>query len=453
MYQERLLPHNIEAEEAVIGSLLIDGDALFVLSSPLLPDDFYREKNRICFAAILRLHQAGRKVDQLTLAGDLALRDELEIVGGMAYLSHLVAITPTSAHIDDYAAIVSRAATMRRLIEAGNRIVTLGYDNSEDVDTALNGAEAAITAVRGAGTPAGYISIREFYDGFLSQSPQDMEGPEAGIPLMTSFYGLDHLLNGLKRSNLLILGARPSMGKTTLAMNLAVNAARDGHVGLIFSMEMSVDEICLRILSAEARVPFRIISSRLYTDYEEGEIISAIGRLSDLPLYIDSTGSLPMSEMRRKCRRLAMERGLDFVVVDYLQLMRGEGRGRQQVNRVQEVSDISRELKILASDFSIPVLVCSQLSRVVESRVGHRPILSDLRDSGSIEQDADVVMFIHREDYYTSADEWRSQRPGQPYPRNIAEIIVAKHRSGPTGTAELLFDGQFFRFHESRAGG
>ena len=263
---------------------------------------------------------------------------------------------------------------------------------------------------------------------------------------MTSFSDLDELLGGLQRSDMLILGARPGLGKSTLALNVSLNAARNGAVAGVFSLEMSREQLALRILASDAGVDAHRLRLSLYTETEEQRIIDSVGQLSELPVYIDDTPFQGMVEMQSKARRLSMEQGLDLLVVDYLQLIQGSSRNRGGENRVQEISEISRSIKGMARDLNIPIITCSQLSRVVEGRPGHRPQLSDLRDSGSIEQDADVVAFIYREDVYYTEDEWSQHFPGRQYPRNIAEIIVAKHRHGPTGSVKLKFEDNLVRF-------
>ena len=448
LYAERLLPHNLEAEEAVIGSLLIDGECFSRIAPTLQPGDFYRERNQICFAAAQALFQRDEAIDQLTLAGELARTERLDAAGGMAYLSHLVSITPTSVHSEDYAEIVSRTSTMRKLIDAAAQISALGYNDTEDVDATLRQAEDALFSVRGAGQTRGFIPLRQIYDQYL----QDRAGVAEPLldsqgPVMSGFAVLDELLGGIQRSDMVILGARPSLGKSTLALNICLNAARNGSTAGIFSLEMSREQLAMRILSAEAEVDSHRLRLDLTTFAEQQRIIDAIGQLSDLPVYIDDTPYQSLVEMRSKARRLSLERGLDLLVVDYLQLVQGQSRG-YSANRVQEISEISRSLKALARDLDVGLVACSQLSRLVENRPSHRPLLSDLRDSGSIEQDADVVMFIHREDVYITEEEWEQQRPGQPYPEGIAEIIVAKHRNGPTGNVHLRFHNNLVRFEE-----
>ena len=446
IYAEKLLPHDLEAEESVLGSVLIDGECMTRLVPLLKGADFYRERNQLCFDAAMALFQRDQAVDQVTLAGELARTEKLDLVGGMAYLSHLVSITPTSVHAEDYAQAVSRTSNMRRLIDAGARITALGYNDTDDMEATMREAEDALSAVRGAGQTRGFVSLREIYDQYLQDQADAASSLEpAGMPIMTGFPDLDEYLGGLQRADMIILGARPSMGKSSLALNMAVNSAKAGQTCGIFSLEMTREQLAMRVLSSEANIDSHRLRLGLYTHNEESRIIDAIGMLSDLPVFIDDTPYQGMVEMRGKARRLAMERGLDLLVVDYLQLVQGKQRWGQS-NRVQETTEISRELKGLAGDLKVAVIACSQLNRMVENRPNNRPRLSDLRDSGSIEQDADVVMFIHREDVYVTEEEWNQLHPGQEYPKNMAEIIIAKHRKGPTGSVRLEFIDNLVRF-------
>ena len=445
-YAEKLLPHNVEAEEAVLGSILIDGECLTRLVPLLKEGAFYRERNQLCFDAALSLFQRDQAVDQVTLAGELARTEKLVLAGGMAYLSHLVSITPTSVHAEDYAQVISRTSSMRRLIDAGNRIIDLGYADTEDIEATMRQAEDALFTVKGTGQPRGFVPLKEIYDQYLQEQASAAADPEfSGMPIMSGFPDLDEYLGGLQRADLVILGARPSMGKSSLAVNMAVNAAKSGQTCGVFSLEMTREQLAMRILASEAEIDSHRLRLGLYTHMEEDRIIDSIGRLSDLPVYIDDTPYQGMVEMRSKARRLALERGLDLLVVDYLQLVQGKQKWGQS-NRVQEITEISRELKVLAGDLKVALIACSQLNRMVENRPNNRPRLSDLRDSGSIEQDADVVMFIHREDVYTTEEEWTQTHLGQDYPRNIAEIIIAKHRKGPTGSIRLEFVDNLVRF-------
>ena len=447
MYAEQLLPHDIAAEEAVIGSLLIDSDSFLDVSHMIMPDDFYRDRNRLCFGACAELFRRGEAIDQVTVARELDRTQQLENAGGMAYLSHLVSITPTSTHAAHYAQVVYNTSTMRRLIDAASSISAIGYQDTDDVEITLRQAEDVLFGVRTRRPERGFIPLRQIYDQFLEERAS-IADPTADIaPVLTGFNDLDELLGGLQRSDMLILGARPGLGKSALAVNVSINAARQGSTVGIFSLEMSREQLALRILAGDAEVDAHRLRLGLYTEAEEQRIIDSIGNLSELPVFIDDTPFQGIPEMRSKSRRLSLSPdGLDLLIVDYLQLVQGQARARGGENRVQEISEISRSLKGIARDLRVPIITCSQLSRLVEGRPGHRPLLSDLRDSGSIEQDADIVMFIYREDVYYTEDEWEQHFPDRPYPRNIAEIIVAKHRHGPTGGVKLRFRNNLVRF-------
>lgn len=447
MYAERLPPHDVDAEEAVIGSILIDSESLTNVTSFLRPTDFYGEKNRWCYQACFALFERGEAINQVTVAHELSLQDRLEPVGGTAYLSHLVLIVPTSVHIEYYARIVQRTSVMRQIIRAGGDIASIGYEGGPDSDSALSKAEDVIFGIRSGRDSRDFTHIREIFDTYMEQSAS-IRGLDARnlAPVVTGFPDIDKLLGGgLQRSDLVILAARPSLGKSTLAFNIARHAAQQGSIVGVFSLEMSSEQIGLRLLSSEAHVDNFRLRVGLLSESEESSLLDAIGALSDLPLYVDDTPIQGIVEMRGKARRLQAERGLDMLIVDYLQLISGSGRGRID-NRVQEMGEISRSLKGLARDLDIPILACSQLSRAVEQRPNHRPMLSDLRESGSIEQDADIVAFIYREDVYTSREDWDKKNPTEPYPQNVAEIIVSKHRNGPLGTVSLYFRSDLVRF-------
>jgi replicative DNA helicase len=444
MYAEKLLPHDIEAEESVLGSLLIDGDSFLRIAQLIKPEDFYREKNSLCFAACVNLFQRNEAIDQVTLARELGRTNQLEAVGGMAYLSHLVAITPTSAHAEHYAHLVTRTSSMRRLIDAASRISSIGYQDTDDVETSLRQAEDILFQLRSGRVERGFIPLRQIYDQYLEEEAAAAEPlAQVSVSIMTGYPDLDELLGVVQRSDMIVLGARPALGKSSLALNISLNAANRGATVGIFSLEMDREQLALRILAADAEIDAHRLRLRLLTDADEQRRIDSIGRLSDLPVYIDDTPIQGMVEMRSKARRLSLEHGLDLLVVDYLGLIQGRGRSE---NRVQDMSEISRSLKGMARDLNVAVLACSQLSRLVVGRPGHRPQLSDLRDSGSIEQDADVVMFIHREDAYYTEEEWDQQFPERTYPKSIAEIILAKHRHGPTGSVKLRFRDHLVRF-------
>mgnify|MGYP001606486148 CR=1 FL=1 len=447
VYVEKLLPHDLDAEEAVIGAALIDPDAVHRMIPIVKGEDFFRETNLLCFEACLTLAERGEAVDQITVARELAHTGQLDMAGGMAYLSHLVSITPTSAHAEHYARLVARAAIRRRLIKAGEAIVALGYDEREETEVRLRQAEEILFQVR-QDELQGFVLLREIYDQFLQDRANLVDGTLENVaPTFTGYGDLDELLGGLQRSDLVILGARPAMGKSSLATNIVVHAAKGGATVGVFSLEMGRDQLALRMLASEAEVSSNRLRMGLYTEGEEQRIIDAIGRLSELPIYIDATPLQGTLQMHAKAHQLSRQQGLDLLVVDYLQLVQGRGpREKRWQNRVEEVSEVSRALKGLARGLNVPVLTCCQLNRQLENRPGHRPQLSDLRDSGSIEQDADTVMFIHREDAYYTEQQWNQDFPDRPYPKNIAEVIVAKHRHGPVGSIKLYFQADYTRF-------
>ncbi len=454
MYVDRLPPHDIDAEESVIGSILIDGDSLSRVASFLRPQDFYGEKNRWCFEAFLALFERSEAINQITVSHELSLHrsrgdeqeNRLEEIGGSAYLSHLVMVVPTSVHIEFYARIVQRTSIMRQLIDVGGRISEIGLHESDaDTDAALSRAEDLLFRIRAGRGSGDFTHIREVLDTYMEESAA-LHGPDAAhiSPVATGFPGIDNLLgNGMQRSDMIVLAARPSLGKSTLAFNIARAAADSGNRVGIFSLEMSRDQIGMRLLASEANVDSYRIRIGLLSNDEESRLLDAIGVLSDLPVYIDDTPIQTIVDMRGKARRLQSERGLDLLIIDYLQLIGGGGRID---NRAQEMGEISRSIKGMARDLDIPVIACSQLSRAIEQRPNHRPLLSDLRESGSIEQDADVVAFIHREDVYVSREDWEKRNPTEPYPQNIAEIIFSKHRNGPVGTVPLYFRNDLVRF-------
>jgi replicative DNA helicase len=332
---------------------------------------------------------------------------------------------------------------MRQLVQAAGSIANIGYESSPDTAESLNRAEELLFSIRSEGGTRDFTALRDVLDNYMAESLQPDINTLA--PVQSGYNQFDQLLGGgMQRSDLLIVAARPSLGKSTLAINMAAAAAANGNNVGIFSLEMSAAQIALRLLSSEARVDSHRLRLQLINESEEQRLFDAIGNLSDLPLYIDDSPFQTIVEMRSKARRLQAERGLDLIIVDYLQLINGSG-GRNS-NRVQEMGEISRSLKGMARDLNVPVLACSQLSRAIEQRPDHRPMLSDLRESGSIEQDADVVAFIHREDRYIDPEAWEKRYPTQEYPANIADIIVAKHRNGRTGGIKLYFQERFVKF-------
>jgi replicative DNA helicase len=446
MIEEKLPPHDIEAEEAVIGSLIVDPDAIFKVATFLVPEDFFDETNQVIYQACLSVHQRNEVVNQITVAHELMRQNRLEQIGGAAYLSHLVSITPTPLYVEHYARIVSNAAAMRRLIAAAGHIAAIGYEADADVESTLNKAIDILFQVGTKGAPTNLILVRDILSKYFEEVGQpSLE--EKQIPhILTGFAGLDGLLGGLQRSDLVILAARPAVGKTSLALNIARNAAIEQKACVaLFSLEMSRDTIVQRLLSSEARVDSKDVRLGHFTEREERRIMDASGVLSEALIYIDDAPQQRVVDIGSKARRLHRERNIDLVVIDYLQLMRGDGKNEP---RVQEIGNITRSLKGLARELNVPVLTVSQLSRAVEWRSSHKPQLFDLRESGSIEQDADVVFFIHRESMYCEEEEWYRTHDveKEPYPRNEADILVEKHRNGPVGMVKLRFLPWFSRF-------
>jgi len=441
--EEKLPPHDIEAEEAVLGSLLVDGEAIHKIAIFLKPGDFHREKNLWVYEACFSLYERNEAIDQVTVAHELGRSGRLEAVGGAAYLSHLVSIVPTSVHVEHYAHTVHRLSMMRGLIGASSQIAAIGYEAGPDVDAALGRAEDIIFRIRRRESRRDFLHIRQVLDRYFEEAEPALPAMEERV-VRTGFPALDEILGGLQRSDMIVLAARPSLGKSSLALTIARNAALEqgAHVA-IFSLEMAREQLVWRLLAGESGVDSRRLRLGEQTEDEERKIMEATGKLSEAAIFIDDSPILRMVEMRSKARRLNNERGIDLVIVDYMQLIRGDGRE----SRVQEVSEISRSLKEVARELDVPLIAVSQLSRAPEWRSSHRPQLFDLRESGSIEQDADVVVFIYREDmYYTTKEAWEREHPEQPYPKGMAEIIVAKHRNGPTGTVTLRFRDRTVKF-------
>ncbi len=444
MCAEKLPPHDIMAEEAVIGSLLIDGAAIYQITTPLDESShFYSEQGRWIYGACLSLYQRNEAINQITVAQELDRQGKLEGCGGAAYLSHLISICPTSLDIEHYAQIVYRLSMMRRLISAADQIAAIGYKADPDVDTSLGEAENVLFRLSHGQSQRDFIHIRQVLDSYFEttapESEDNLQKPLSHV--LSGFTGLDELLGGFQRSDLIIIAGRPSMGKTSLALNIARNAAVEQKACVaLFSLEMAREPLVLRLLSGEANIDSRRVRLGLHSEAEEKRIMDATGILSEAPIYIDDSPRLRVAEMRSKARRLYYKSGINLIIIDHLGLMDG-----QMKDRVQEISYISRSLKAIARELDVPVLAVSQLSRAVEWRASHTPQLSDLRDSGSIEQDADMVVFIYRDEYYSTEEEWKREHPDEKYPPP-AEIIIAKHRNGPTGRINLRFLPKIARF-------
>jgi replicative DNA helicase len=453
---QRLPPHDIDAEEAVIGSLLIDGAAIYKVATILDEDEdynkpsyFYHEPTKLLYKACLLLYQRSEAINQITVAQELDRQGKLDVCGGAAYLSHLISIVPTSLDVEHYARIVYRLAISRRLIDAARQIETIGYQAEPDVDTSLSRAEDILFRLGHGQSPRDFVHIRQVLDKYFEEAAPipatGVEGYRGALPYaLSGFVGLDALLGGFQHSDLIIVGGRPSMGKTSLVLNIARNAAVEQEACVaLFSLEMARDSLVWRLLSSESGVNLSRVRLGLHTEEEEKRIMEATGKLSEASIYIDDTPQLNIAEMRSKAKRLNSEHHVDLLILDYLHLMQA---GNRTEGRVQEVSLISRSLKALARELDTPVLAVSQLSRAPESRAMHAPLLSDLRESGSIEQDADVVIFVDRSElHYPTRDAWEIAHPGEQYPPPV-DIIVAKHRNGPIGQINLRFVPRTTRF-------
>mgnify|MGYP001560841357 FL=1 len=427
-----LPPQNIEAEQSVLGSLLIDKDALTKIADIIEPKDFYKEKHAMIFESMLDLYENKEPIDLLSLGNRLKEKNQLEKIGGKSYLIQLARLTPVAIHIATYAKIVQKKATLRKLINAATEISELGHQEEvDDISQLLDRAESLLFGVSQKYLKQNFVPIQNILTEAFDRIDElhKQKGKLRGLP--TGFFELDNILAGLQKSDLVILAARPSMGKTALALDIALNVARSIKIPVgIFSLEMSQDQLIDRLICSQANVDlWRMRTGRL-SEKEDDDDFPKIGHamaiLSEAPIFIDDSATANIMEIRTKCRRLQAEHGLGLIIIDYLQLM----EGRKNENRVQEVAEITRSLKGIARELNIPVLALSQLSRAVESRTPPIPKLADLRESGTIEQDADVVMFIYREDIY--------KRDSQK--KNIAEIYISKHRNGPTGKIELFFD-------------
>ncbi len=448
---ERLPPHDIEAEEAVIASLMVDPQAMLAVQGIVKAGDFFREKNGWVYDACVALWNRDEVVNQITVAHELASRDQLEEVGGQTFLADVIRRLPTSIGAEFYARIVKRDAMYRGLIHAATGILQMAYEAPADIDGVFSKSENLLQKLRGGENFRDFVHIRQLLDAYLDQDPDEIERIELSA-IRTGFSDLDTLLTGLKRSDLVIIGARPSVGKSSFALGIARNAAIEQRANVaFFSLEMSSEQLAIRLLSAESGVDSSRLRLGQNTEIEERRVVAAAARLSEANIWFDDSPMLTAAELRAKARRLAGEsKQLDLIVIDYLQLMQGEGNtGRE--NRVQEISYISRTLKGLARELDVPIVALAQLSRAIENRHPRTPMLSDLRDSGSIEQDADIVMFLSREELYVTPEQWAQQHPDLPesaYPKGVAQVSVAKHRNGPTGTVELRFRERLAKFED-----
>lgn len=443
MIEERVPPQNIEAEQAVLGAMLIDKEAIAKATEVLSADDFYREAHRVIFSAMLELYNKNEAVDMVTVTEILKRDNKLEDIGGIAYITSLANVVLTAANVKYHAEIVAEKSVMRQLVRVSTEIAAMGYEANEDVGTLLDTAESRILEISNRKKKNDFTAINDI----LMDSVQSIEsllqnkGGLTGLP--AGFADLDKLTSGLHPSDFIILAARPSMGKTALALNIVQNVALRAHKVIggeprsvaFFSLEMSKEQLVNRMLCAEAGIDSQRLRVGEMHDEDWTHLWDACDTMSRAKIYIDDTAGITAMDMRSRARRLKAEHGLDLIVVDYLQLMQGSGKRNNSGDRQQEVSEISRSLKALARELDVPVLALSQLSRSVESRQVKRPMLSDLRESGSLEQDADIVAFLYREDYYNPETE-----------NKHTELIIAKHRNGPVDTVNLFFQKQFTKF-------
>jgi replicative DNA helicase len=431
---DKTRPHNADAERTVLGAVLVDNAAFNSAAEILTRDDFYREGHRRIFDAMAALAERSHPIDLVTLKDELVRESALEAVGGAAYLGSLVDGVPRITNVDQWAKIIKEKAVLRNLIHAGNRIVQSAFEADEDAALILDRAEKSIFDIAERRIRQGFVGIREIVKESFRTIDQLSQSKDLVTGLPTGFVDLDEKTSGLQKGDLVIVAARPAMGKTSFCLNVAQNASlRSGETIGLFSLEMSKEQLVLRMLCADARVDAHRLRTGKLQEKDWARLAKAYADLSNSRIYIDDSAMVTPLEMRAKCRRLKAEHGLGLIIVDYLQLVTGSGRIE---NRQQEISSISRSLKGLAKELAVPVIALSQLSRAPEARTDKRPQLSDLRESGAIEQDADIVMFIYREEEYKQTDE----------NRGIAELIIGKQRNGPTGTVKLAFIKEFTRF-------
>ncbi|MBE6024024.1 MAG: replicative DNA helicase [Cellulosilyticum sp.] len=434
MQNMRIPPHSIEAEQSVLGSMIMDHDAVIVASEILIASDFYRPDHGQIFAAIMELYTTGNPIDLITIQDKLVQKGVLEQVGGLAYLADLASSVPTSAHIKQYAKIVQEKSTLRRLIKVSSDITAKSFDGDEPLDNIMNFAEKSIFDVLQNKKTEDFTGIDEIVLTSIEKIEEAHKSKGGITGVETGFIDLDQRTAGLQPSDLILVAARPSMGKTAFSLNIIQTAGIKNKKSVaVFSLEMSKDQLVSRMLCAEAMIDSQKARTGMLEKDDWDRIAQSIPNITNSRIYIDDTPGINVMDMRAKCRRLKMEKGLDLIMIDYLQLMSGVGDGS---SRQQEISDISRSLKALAREMNAPVIALSQLSRACEQRQDHRPMLSDLRESGAIEQDADVVMFLYRDEYYHPDTE----------KKNVGEVIIAKQRNGPTGTVELVWLGQYTKF-------
>ncbi len=434
---ERVPPQNIEAEQSVLGAMLIKKEAITQAQELLRPDDFYREAHRIVFETMLELAGDKEAVALVPHTEALRKKEMLEKVGGISFITALANYVPTAANIVYHAQIVKEKSELRHLIDAATEIASAAYEATDDVKDIMDDAEKKILAVAANQTGGAFEPIRNIVIDTVGRVETLYENQGGLTGISTGFRDLDRDTSGLQKSDLILVAARPSMGKTAFTLNIATYAAMHGHTVAFFSLEMSKEQLVQRMLCSEGGIDSQRLRTGQLEDADWDRLINTADRVSKASIYIDDTAGINVMDLRSKARRLKAEHGLDLIVIDYLQLMQGRARSSSD-NRQQEISEISRSLKALARELDVPVVALSQLSRSVESRTVKKPMLSDLRESGSLEQDADIVMFLYREDYYDQETERK----------NITEVIIAKHRNGPIGTIELFFQKEFTKFRD-----
>ncbi|MBK5094464.1 MAG: replicative DNA helicase [Deltaproteobacteria bacterium] len=435
-------PHSLEAEQAVLASVLLNNDLMNEVVEVLRPDDFYQGAHRTLFSTMVELYERGRAIDQLTLSESLNARNVANEVGGLSYLSELINNIPTTSNVADYARLVKEKAILRRMIAVAQQVTNSAFQGVGEVDDFLDETEQAIFAIAEDKIKPSFYSMAEMGKEAMQEIEKLYEKKELITGVPSGFRDLDQLTAGFQKSDMVVIAARPGMGKTAFSLNVALHASlRNGLPVAIFSLEMSRQQLALRMICSEARVNFQRLRTGYLTQDEINKIVASVGKLSEAPIYTDDSGTLSAIELRAKARRLKKDKNIGMIIVDYLQLMRGSSSRGGQDNRVQEISEISRSLKALAKELNLPVLAISQLNRGVESRIDKRPQMSDLRESGAIEQDSDLILFIYREEMYSKAETPEEKK-------GVAEIIIGKQRNGPMGVIPLTFLAQYTRFED-----
>lgn len=440
MFFDKVLPHSIEAEQSILGSIILDRDCITtVLDAKISENDFFAAQNKEIYIAMIDLFNLDKPIDLITITNQLTKRGSFDAVGGLEYLTYIATLVPTTANLSSYIKIVLEKSQQRELINASNKIIKICMGDGEDNSNFMEDASSILFSVLEKRSNKGYEHIKNILNENFARLNEIAKNGNKVTGIPTGFSDLDHILAGLQSSNLILVAARPGMGKTSFALNIVQYAAvRHNVPTVVFSLEMSKEELANRILSGEAMVSSHKLRTGDLDDEDFSKLAMSIAPLSKAPIFIDDTSGISVTEIRAKCKRLKLEQNIGLVVIDYLQLMQGRGKSE---NRQQEISEISRSLKLIAKELQVPVICLSQLSRAPEARSDHRPLLSDLRESGAIEQDADIVMFLYRDDYYNE----------DSTERNIAECIISKHRNGSTGKVNLVWLSEYTKFGNYKA--